>query len=137
MALVGRVRVELKRCPYIALRREVAEVEIGTDDANHDMGFGAQRQALSDHLRITVKPPLPELLADHGHASAVREVFLRIEGSTLHDLRAEQLEEVGRRLSPAELLWEVAARMVQQAAAKCGDVLEEVGLPSPESELRG
>ena len=101
------------------------------------MGFGAQRQAASDYLRVAVEPPLPELLADHGHPSTVREVFLLIEGSSLHDLRAEQLEEVGRRLSPAELLWQVAARVVQQAAAKRCDVLEEVGLPPSESELGG
>src|SRR5438093_8787928 len=92
MTLIRSVRVELERCPDFGRRTELANVESRTHDSDDDVRISAERNLLSDDVRIACKAPRPEAVADECDLFAIRQVFFRREHASFNNRRAEKFE---------------------------------------------
>src|SRR5207249_1782873 len=107
------------------------------EDADHHMRIAAQRNGLTDNLRIGRKTPAPKAVAENDDFIAVGQILLRREGAAADRHRAEKAEIIGAYLRGLELLRKATAGQVDHAGAKRGYVLDDAGLIPPMLEFCG
>ena len=134
MSLVRAVRLKLERNPDLRLR---IGREISPQHADNRVRLTAQRKRLSNNLRISAKPPLPQAVAQHHHVAAVRRVLLLRESAAQHHRRAEHAEVALRHVNAVDQLRPVS-RDVESRSREIvrRHILEDRSLPLPLLELR-
>ena len=137
VALILGVGVQLKRQEDIRRGAKLAEIECGSDDADHHVRIAAQRDGFAQNLRIAGKAPLPATLAEDHHLLAFRQVLLLCERTSAQHRRAEEAEEVGTHLGGLKLFRKCASCQVDDAVTEGRHVLHDAGLFPPVLEFGG
>ena len=93
MSLIGAVRINLKRDPYIGNGIKLLAIETRTNDTDYFIGLAAEGDVLADDLRIATEVPLPKSIADDGYTAGFRAIFLGRKRAASGNWRAEQTEK--------------------------------------------
>ena len=135
MALIRRLRIDLKRSPQLRLEAEALDVEARPEDADDGVRLAAEHDGPADDSRVAAEPARPQPVAHDDDMRRARTILLFGERAAAKDRRAEQPEEVGAHLPSAKLLRRVAGRVVDDVAAERRHVLDDVSLLTPVDEL--
>ncbi len=135
VALVGRLRVYLERDVQLGLRTELAEVESGSDDADDDVRFATELDGLAQNLLVGIEATHPQRVTHQRDMRLVRPIFGRGERPSHHDGHTEELEVLCRHLFGSQLFRQPGASEIDDVGSVGGDVLDDVGLAAPVSEL--
>src|SRR6266480_3019018 len=112
MTLIGGIRIELERCPDFGRRSEFANIESRTHDSDDDMWVSAERNLLSDDVRIAREATRPETVADEGGLFAIGQIFFARERASFNNRCAEEFEVIRRHLRRLQLFGDFATGVI-------------------------
>ena len=129
------LRGKRRGCPDVDVARR-HEVELARHHTDHFIRRVVQRDLSPEHVRRRAESPLPQAVADHGHAHAAR-VFVLCEDASEDRLRAENGPEVPGDPAARQFLGLAVARERHLSGVGRGDVREHRVEAAPRVPLRG
>ena len=130
---VGSGAVERERHPHLG---RAEKPERGRQDAGHRALFAVHGEIAADRARVAAEFPLPQRVAQQGHARGAGAVVVRHEAAPQRRRHPQQLEEIPGGAHAGDALRPVPAGKVEAGIGDAGQVGETVVLIAPVQEIR-